>query len=287
MRALMTLLLVFAVSTAFAAEDAVIVNLTKKASPRTEVVFEADVSLVNSACKWSFTFWNMRAHESKGRHFQFRSGNGVTSGYCGLIGSLGLTVNGIGWDKLQVEPKTVREFSDGDAKGVEFALNFDGAPIRLRASMRPGSPTLDWEVSSSAKGLTPVTNVDVRVCAIPSHLDIPNKKTRFFGYRRQVKTDKRLMPPQKGGKVRLPGDERIFVLEDADFDGTAADSGRGPSAIILPEPVTGYVNLNDSWTTDVHFTPALTKPFRFSVLEYPEKRFSNSNFEKLVENMFK
>jgi len=283
----MTLVLVSAVSAAFAAEDAVIVNLTKKESPRTEVVFEANVSLVNSASKWGFTFRNMRAHESKGRHFQFGIGNGVTSGYSGLIAALGLTVNGIGWDKLQVEPKNVREFSDGAAKGVEFALNFDGAPIRLRASMRPGSPTLDWEVSPSAKGFTPVTNVDVRVCAIPSHLDIPNKKTRFFGYRRQVKTDKRLIPPQKSGNVKLPGDERIFVLEDADFDGTSEDRGRGPSAIILPEPVPGYVNLNDSWTTDVHFTPVPTKPFRFSVLEYPEKRFSNADFEKRVENMFK
>ena len=267
---------------AFAA-DAVNVTFGKKENPDNATLLDVSASFGNASGKWQVALKNKRAHGDRGRHFQFRTENGITSGYSALIASVGLTVNGISWERLQLKEKNVRRYSGkGGAEGFEFMLNFDGAPVRLRATMKPGSPSLDWELMPSAKGFTPVTNIDVRVAAIPSFLDCGHgKPTRFFGYRRQVRTDKRLVPPQKGGKVAFDG-ERVFILEDADYDGSAADKGKGPSAVVLPEPTAGYVGLNDSWTTDLHFKPDPSKPFRFSMIEYPDRRFSNAEFEKQV-----
>lgn len=267
---------------AFAA-DTVTVMFAKKENPNTETLLDVSSSLGNASGKWRVSLKNKRAHGNRGRHFQFLTENGITSGYSALIGSVELAVNGIRWDRLQLKEKNVRRYSGKDGvEGFEFMLNFDGAPVRLRATMKPGSPSLDWEVTPSAKGLAPVTNIDIRVAAIPSFLDCGHgKPTRFSGYRRQVRTDKRLLPPQKGGNVAFDS-ERVFILEDADYDGSAADKGQGPCAVVLPEPTAGYVGLNDGWTTELHFKPDPSKPFRFLMIEYPDRRFSNAEFEKRV-----
>lgn len=268
------------------AADVVTVMFAKKENPNNETLLDVASSFGNASGKWRVSLKNKRAHGNRGRYFQFLTENGITSGYSALIGSVALTVNGISWDRLQLKEKNARRYSGKDgSEGFEFMLNFDGAPVRLRATMRPGSPSLDWELMPSVKGLTPVTNIDVRVAAIPSFLDCGHgKPTRFSGYRRQVRTDRRLLPPQKGGKVAFDG-ERVFILEDADYDGSAADKGNGPCAVVLSEPTAGYVGLNDGWTTDLHFKPDPTKPFRFSMIEYPDRRFSNAEFEKHVSTV--
>ena len=259
----------------------VVVNLDVRHAPKTAVLDEACATLSTEQARWSFSIRNMRAHGDEGRSFRFTGGNGLGSGFCNLASPLGLTVNGISWSKLQLDPGTVRRFSGEKTEGVEFTLCFDGALVNLRASMREGSPTLDWEVRPLTTGSRPVTNVDVRVSAIPSHLR--TGEGRFFGYRRQVRTDLRLLPPQKSGKIVLPGDERLFVFEDAEFDGSAEGRGHGPSAVLLPDPTGGHVALNDSWITEVHFVPDPAKPFRFSLFESPGRRLSNAEFEKQVK----
>ena len=147
----------------------------------------------------------------------------------------------------------------------------DGARVSL----------LQFEISGSTNGLRTVTNMTVRVSAIPSFLDCGNgKPTRFFGYRRQIGTERRLMAPRKLGSEKLDGTERLFVFEDADYDGSAEDRGKGSSAVILNEPARGQASINDSWTGEIHFWPNPSKPFRFALLDMAHVRIDNEALRK-------
>ena len=160
-------------------------------------------------------------------------------------------------------------------------MNFDGAWVDLSFSMRPGSPVLWCEVakSSDERQRTAVTNVAVKVTAIPSFLECGHgRKTRFYKCARQVRTAGRLvaLPPNRTEKM-LPTD-RYFILQDGEYDGSADDKGRGPSATWPVDPTKGVINLNDSWTTSVEYRPDLSRPFRFALLEYKSHRTSNEEF---------
>jgi|LSQX01.1.fsa_nt_gb hypothetical protein len=271
---------------ALGADDVVTVQWSKRENPSREALFSANATLGNAKAMWSSSLSNMRAHGANGRHLQYSVVSGKTSGFCGLISSLGLTVNGIDWRKLQVNPENVSQWKSGDADGFEFTLNFDGAPVRIRTWMEPESPLLQFEISGSTNGLRTVTNMTVRVSAIPSFLDCGNgKPTRFFGYRRQIGTERRLMAPRKLGSEKLDGTERLFVFEDADYDGSAEDRGKGSSAVILNEPARGQASINDSWTGEIHFWPNPSKPFRFALLDMAHVRIDNEAFFKKASEM--
>ena len=283
MRGFVSVMMVGVALGAFAADDPVVVTLTTREAPDTATLFRGQATVGNSRANWSLGLDNKRAHGNEGRHLKFSVANGKTFGYSALINPVKLTVNGIPWNKLQVKPKNLRKWADGVREGVEFMLNFDGAPVRVRASMTPGSPWLDFEVKPSAKGLTPVTNILVGVSSIPSFLDCGHgKPTRFDRYRRSVRTASRYLKPQKTGRIPLQADDRYYVMMDEDYDGSSEDKGMGPCAVRSEGPVAGDVDLNDGWVTSVWFKPDPTKPFRFSMIEYPDRRFSNAEFEKKV-----
>lgn len=243
-----------------------------------------DAAIGNAQAVWRMHFKNLRAHGNKGRRLHFRLANGCQRGFSSLIGVIGIQVNGISWEKLQFRENGFEKWSHDDAHGVQFTLNFDGAPLRVRFWMEPDSPLLRVELAPSPHGQTPIDSLEVRVSAIPSYLACGSgKQTRFFGYRRQLRTERRLLPPRKHGREALPGDERLLVFEDADWDGSAEGKGDGPSALLLDDPVPGTVMLNDSWTTDVILRPDPSRPFRFSLLEYPSRRLSNGAFRKEAE----
>ena len=267
---------------AYGAGDSVVVRFDAKPKPDVKTLFAASADISNAAGKWQFGVKNLRAHGNAPRRFSFATGNGRQNGFSGLISSVALEVNGIPWEKLLVHERGVRQWSPpGDRRGVEMFFNFDGVPVRVRASMAPGSPTLDFEITPSTRGQMAPTSMVVRVSSIPSFLDCGSgKPTRFFGYRRQVRTEKRRIGPVKSGKFALDAGERVFVMEDADYDGASEGRGQGPSAVLLADATPGFAHVNDSWTVDMRFTPDPSKTFRFSLLEWPEKRVSNADFER-------
>lgn len=264
------------------ADDSVIVRFAATPTPDVKTLFAASADISNGVGKWHLGMKNLRSHGVAPRKFSFSTGNGRQNGFSGLISSVALEVNGIPWEKLLVRERGVRQWSPpGDRRGVEMFFNFDGVPVRVRASMAPGSPTLDFEVTPSARGQAAPTSMVVRVSSIPSFLDCGSgRPTRFFGYRRQVHTEKRLMGPVKSGKFALDAGERVFVMEDADYDGASEGRGHGPSAVLLADATSGFAHVNDSWTVDIRFAPDPSKTFRFSLLEWPERRVSNADFER-------
>ena len=80
---------------ALGADDVVTVQWSKRENPSREALFSANATLGNAKAMWSSSLSNMRAHGANGRHLQYSVVSGKTSGFCGLISSLGLTVNGI------------------------------------------------------------------------------------------------------------------------------------------------------------------------------------------------
>lgn len=266
-----------------AADDSVATSLTVREAPDAATLFLADATIGNGFGSWRLSLANRRAHGDRGRHLKFGLSNGQPFGFSGLIDAVKLTVNGIPWNRLQVRPKHVRTWAENGREGLSFALNFDGAPVRIRASMAPGSPWLDFEVKPSAKGLAPVTNLVVSVSAIPSFLDCGHgRPTRFDKYRRTVRTATRILPPQKGGAVPLRPDDGYVVFMDADYDGSDDGKGMGPCAVRMSGPVAGEIGLNDGWTTSVTFRPDPAKALGFSLLEYPNRRIRNEDFAALL-----
>ena len=235
------------------ADDSVIVRFAATPTPDVKTLFAASADISNGVGKWHLGMKNLRSHGVAPRKFSFSTGNGRQNGFSGLISSVALEVNGIPWEKLLVRERGVRQWSPpGDRRGVEMFFNFDGVPVRVRASMAPGSPTLDFEITPSARGQAAPTSMVVRVSSIPV----------------------------KSGKFALDAGERVFVMEDADYDGASEGRGHGPSAVLLADATSGFAHVNDSWTVDIRFAPDPSKTFRFSLLEWPERRVSNADFER-------
>ena len=94
--------------------------------------------------------------------------NGRQSGFTKLTSVFSLSVNGIDARKLQPGRDAFRTW-DGEhgERGVVFSLNFDGARVDVRFSMKPGSPVLWGEIAKTADlpQLTPVTNAVASLCS--------------------------------------------------------------------------------------------------------------------------
>ena len=270
------------------AADDVFLNVSTKENVDTATMLNIGTSFSNEQNLYSISFSNKRAHGKDGRQFHMSVGNGLQSGFSGLVKTIAVSVNGIDARRLQLKKEKFRQWSGPDGEqGVKFALNFDGAWVDLSFSMRPGSPVLWCEMakSSDERQFSPVTNVAIKVTAIPSFLECGSgRKTRFYKYARQVRTAGRLLslPPNRTESI-LPADT-YFIMQDGEYDGSADGKGRGPSATWPVAPTKGVITLSDSWTTSVEYRPDLSRPFRFALLEYKSKRMSNDEFRaKLVE----
>ena len=273
-----------AIAACAAPADAVFCKLSVKEKPDMSTLLGGSATLSNAKNSYGLSFSNKRAHGKDSRRFKMAVSNGLQNGFSALVDSFALMVNGIAANRLQLKGDKVRKWTGRDGEeGVVLTLNFDGAWVDVRFSMRPGSPVLWGEVAKSAseRQMTPITNVAVRVTAIPSFLECGHgKKTRFSKYARQVRTASRLLtlPPNRNEKTRP--DDRYFVLQDGEYDGSAEGRGNGPSATWPLAPTQGTVTLNDSWTTNVTYNPDLSRPFRFALLEFKSHRISNEDFLK-------
>ena len=215
------------------AADGVFTTLSARDNPDGATIFSASAGISNSENIYNFGLSNKRAHGKDGRRFKMSIGNGLQSGFSALVENLSISVNGIPAKILQLKKETLRKWSGaGGAEGVEFKLNFDGARVDIRFSMVPGSPVLFCEVAKSGDGvqLTPITNAAIRITAIPSFLECGSgRKTRFYKYARQVRTESRLItPPPNRTEKMLPSD-RYFVLQDGEV------KAAGPSKEVLTE----------------------------------------------------
>ncbi|MBQ6247841.1 MAG: hypothetical protein IJK04_13305 [Kiritimatiellae bacterium] len=271
-----------------AVADIVNMAIVERDKPDAATLLSYGVSLSNSTNLYRLTFANKRAHGNAGRLFKMRIDNGLQNGFSGLISAFGLKVNGIDAERLQLAAGRFGEWTTDDGgRGIKFTLNFDGAWVDIRFWMRPDSPVLFGEVAPSegARQLSAITNAVVRITSIPSFLECgKGRKTRFFGYARQVRTAARLLelPPNRTEPI-VPGDG-FFIMQDADYDGSDDSKGMGPSATWPLTPGGGRITLNDSWTTAVEYRPDLLHPFRFALLEFKSRRLSNEDIFSLVRS---
>lgn len=281
-----------AASSAVAA-DSVFSTLSVRDNSDGATLLSANAGISNSENIYSISLSNKRAHGKDGRRFRMALGNGrqngLQSGFSALVENVSISVNGIPAKVLQLKKETLRKWLGTDgAEGMEFKLNFDGSLVDVRFWMRPGSPVLFGEVTKSGGGrqLTPITNAVVGVKAIPSYLDCgKGRKTRFSRYARQVQTASRLLELPPGRSEKIHPDDLYFILQDGEYDGSAEGKGCGPSATWPLAPTSGRIILNDSWTTSVEYTPDLSRPFRFALLEYRSVRMSNDDFKATVERL--
>ena len=273
-----------AIAACAAPADSVYSRFSVRENPDMSTLLGGSAALSNAKNSYGLSFSNKRAHGKDSRKFKMAVSNGLQNGFSALVDSFALTVNGIAANRLQLKGDKVRKWSGRNGEeGVVLTFNFDGAWVDVRFSMRPGSPVLWGEVAKSAneRQMTPITNVAVKVTAIPSFLECGHgKKTRFGKYARQVRTASRLLtlPPNRNEKIRP--DDRYFILQDGEYDGSAEGRGNGPSATWPLAPTQGTITLNDSWTTYVTYNPDLSRPFRFALLEYKAHRISNDEFLK-------
>ena len=271
---------------ALAAEagDSVVALISEKESPDAKTLRQWNASLSNKENIYNFSFANARAHGKEGRRLRLKVNNGLQNGFSGLIGAFSLSVNGIDAHCLQLGRGRFREWSgSAGEKGFALRLNFDGAWVDVRFSMKPGSPVLWGEVAlaEGVRQLTPVTNAVVKIEAIPSYFECGNgRKPRFSKYARQVRTASRLLETLPNRTERIRPDDSFFILQDGEYDGSAEGRGNGPSATWPLEPTQGRIVINYGWTTAVEYRPDLLRPFHFALLEYKAHRISNDEFLK-------
>ena len=283
----MTRLLVLAIVLAFACGASpldVTSTFEVKESPEKSISLKF-VEVVSSLhAKWRLEFANNRAHGNVPRRFAVRSCNSKQFGFCGLFSFFRVEANGIPDYKLQLGERACRKYEDGGRKGVEYMLNYDGAPVRTRFWMEPGSPFLEGEIRCSTKGIDLVRSLRVDIAAVPSFLDREQSGGwRFKGYRRAVRTATRTLRAGEGKDVAIRPDDRWFVLMDDDYDGFGEGRGNGPSAVLLRGACEGRIRLDDGWLTGVQLAPDPSKPFRFALAEFPSVRMSNEAFAEVIE----
>lgn len=284
MRSILFVLAICAAGTLCWAKSEVVSDFRRMDSPEHSQSFKARCSLSCGLAKWRMDLINFRAHGNRGKWFGLRSSNGCTFGFCELFSFFSLEVNGIPDWKLQLNPKNCREYVEGDCRGFEYLLNFDGAPVRTRFWMSPDSPYLEGEVRCSLRGQAVATNLVVRLGSIPSFLDrCPTGGWRFDGYRRFVRTSARCLGPlEKRESIDvIPADE-FFMMADRDYDGTRDGKGNGPSAVLLRTSSAGRIEVGPGWTTALVLRPNPGEVFRFALLEFADRRTSNDDFERIL-----
>ena len=143
-------------------------------------------------------------------------------------------------------------------------------------------------------------NARVTVRAIPSKFEAEGGKSRFYGYRRQVRTARGLYDTvPRGRPADLPSvspDDVFYVFQDADFDGSVpapapakggVQAGHEPvkgcgRCALIPEfdaVASGRVQVTDYWTSSVSFNlkPDFTS-FRFALWENRDRIVPNAGF---------
>ncbi|MBR2425736.1 MAG: hypothetical protein IKB16_03245 [Lentisphaeria bacterium] len=219
-------------------------------------------------------------------------------GFCDKARAFDLTVNGISIRKLNFQEKDFSLWSEGDQKGVEVKMNFDGAKIVTRFYMRPDSPILWGKVYVANDTLEPVQRVKFSATCLPSILAKINGKVKFHNvYQRKVKTPFKEYSASNTVQA-VSAAENSFIFYDALYDGSpfqktkdkAAneknDKGWGPCMFLSDhkEAKKSRIHLRNDWTStiDLEFGKEF-KEYNFGYYNSPV-RTKNDVFFKNVEN---
>ncbi len=237
---------------------------------------------------------------SKPSRSNFKMGCGMAkAGFCALIDFLTVSVNGVDASSLDILPTDIRTWSGEGRSGYKVALRFPSAEMSLRFSMSRDSERLFVELVPCEGAKVEKASVSVR--AIPSKLELEDGKSRFYKYRRQVRTAKGVYDAFSRAKSKeMPAvspEDGFYIFQDADLDGSVPapaparggvqaghepEKGCGPCALI-PEfdaVESGRVQVTDYWTSSVSFN---LKPdfrsFRFALWENRDRICPNAGFK--------
>ena len=203
--------------------------------------------------------------------------DGRRDGFSNLLEAFLLTVNGLCLSELQEEDVTIRRFGDGESAGVEYLLSFDGVPVVLRFTMKPGSQLLHGRVI-----IAPGNEWSFRVSAVPSGLD-RGKKNVLDGYDREIVTAQRVLKGRTGDHA-VRREDGQFLFRDAVMDGSSAEKGWGP---IWFRPDFGPVE-SGSWMAESKWCAYVdlkmkkdAETFDFDLWQNIQKRVSNREAEEM------
>lgn len=176
-------------------------------------------------------------------------------------------------------------WQDGEKKGFEFALNFDGAKMLLRLYMRPDSGVLWGELQPAQDTLEPVKTASISFACLPSLLAMKDKKVLFHNvYNHEAKSPAKIYKQHPQGQTITAAD-KYFIFYDTQFDGSSDDKGIGPCMVIADTDImqSGKLHQPNAWVVTVDYTlkPDF-KTFRFGIWQ-KNSRISNADFFKMLE----
>ena len=194
--------------------------------------------------------------------------NGGGFGFCDKARAFDLTVNGISYRDLNFSAENISLWSEGDNKGVEIKMNFDGAKVVTRFYMRPDSGVLWCRLYTAADTVEPVQSVKFNATCLPSTLAKINGKVQFHKiYQRKAKTPIKEYSAKHSHQKIAPLDSS-FIFYDTLYDGTpftptkdkAAneknDKGFGPCMFISDHKsaTKSELVLRNDWTVSLLMT---------------------------------
>ncbi len=189
------------------------------------------------------------------------------------IDFLSMSVNGIDMSRIIPSSDSIKPWSDGDAAGARFSLNFDGAEIIVNAHMKTGSPLLFLTFSQPEKQITPVKKYyTITFNMIISRFVTDKKGTTVWKgvYARQAKTAARDIA-QQGPGIEIKPEDRYIIFSDEILDGSDKEKGAGPCLIAfdMKNGVTGSLVLRNSYSSHLAFKiPGNVKEFKCAILQH-------------------
>lgn len=223
--------------------------------------------------------------EEKPPRTVFSVDNEKRASFTSLVTWLKIKVNGIDFSRLPIQKENVNLWQDGEKKGFEFALNFDGAKMLLRLYMRPDSGVLWGELQPAQDTLEPVKTASISFACLPSLLAMKDKKVLFHNvYNHEAKSPAKIYKQHPQGQTITAAD-KYFIFYDTQFDGSSDDKGIGPCMVIADTDImqSGKLHQPNAWVVTVDYTlkPDF-KTFRFGIWQ-KNSRISNADFFKMLE----
>ena len=225
--------------------------------------------------------------------------NGGGFGFCDKARAFDLVVNGISLRDLNFTADHFSLWNDGENKGVEIKMNFDGAKVVTRFYMRPDSGVLWCRLYTAADTLEPVQSVKFSATCLPSILVKVNGQVQFHKvYQRKAKTPLKEYSAAHYHQKIAPLDSS-FIFYDAFYDGSPftptkdkaanekKDKGFGPCMFISDHKTMtkGELVLRNDWTSTLILTFGNDfKEYNFGYYNSPVRTKNDAFFKRVETN---